>query len=378
MLRKDTLTIFSKKITAITLMMLLCACAYAPGMKMDTSSFENNNANVNQNLNPILKQITSELIIAERLERNSKPAPDVSVFTKKIGPYQLGPGDILAVHVWEYPELSTRAMLSVSVVSVMAEDQTITPGFVVDQNGYMHFSYVGALKVEGLTTTEVKDLLEKKLSRYIKKPRMSVRLHAYRNQRLYVEGEVKTPGTQTMNDVPTNLLEAINRAGGFLQTADQSLVRITRQGKTYPISMPDLVKSGINPSTMILESGDLIRVLSREESRVFVLGEVTVPRPVYMRNSSLMLSEALSEVGGVNPYYSNARQIYVIRNAQENNPIVYHLDARSPISLALATDFMLKPRDVIYIDTAPLALWNRLLNLILPSVNTWLNQSKNL
>jgi polysaccharide export outer membrane protein len=91
-----------------------------------------------------------------------------------------------------------------------------------------------------------------------------------------------------------------------------------------------------------------------------------------------MLSEALSEVGGVNPYYSNARQIFVIRNAQANNPIVYHLDAKSPISLALANTFMLKPRDVIYIDTAPLALWNRLLNLILPSVNTWLNQSKNL
>lgn len=357
-------------------MMLLCACSYAPGMKMDISSIENNNANVNQNLNPILKQITSELIIAERLERDSKPAPDVSVFTKKSRSYQLGSGDILGVHVWEYPELSTRAMLAVSVVSVAAEDQTITPGFVVDQNGYIHFSYVGALKVDGLTTTEVKDLLETKLSRYIKRPRMSVRLHAYRHQRIYVEGEVKTPGTQTMNDVPTNLLEAINRAGGFLQTADQSLVRITRQEKTYQISMPDLVKSGINPSTMILESGDLIRVLSREESRVFVLGEVTVPRPVYMRNSILMLSEAISEVGGVNPYSSNAGQIYVIRNAQKNNPIVYHLDARSPISLALATDFMLKPRDVIYIDTAPLALWNRLLNLILPSVNTLLNLKK--
>jgi len=378
MLSKEILTIFSKKIIAITLMMSLCACAYAPGMKMDTSSIENNNIKVNQNLNPILKQITSDLIMAERLERDSKPAPDVSVFTKKTGPYQLGVGDIVAVHVWEYPELSTRAMLAVSVISVAAEDQTITPGFVVDQNGYMHFSYVGALKVAGLTTTEAKDLLEKKLARYIKRPKLSVRLHAYRSQRIYVEGEVRIPGTQTLNDVPSSLLEAINRAGGFLQTADQSLVRITRQGKTYPISMPDLVKSGINPASLFLENGDLVRVLSREESRVFVLGEVTVPRPVYMRNSALMLSEALSEVGGVNPYYSNAHQIYVIRNAQANNPIVYHLDARSPISLALASDFMLKPRDVIYIDTAPLALWNRLLNLILPSVNTWLNQSKNL
>lgn len=371
---KDHLYYFIKKVVLCSLLISVASCATAPGMRMDTSDFDKSSKEQKkQNLKPILKPITSQLIQAEKLEAKRKIIPEIKPFLSPDGAYQIGAGDVLAITVWDHPEISTKEMFSVSVVSLLEEDRATTPGFVVDHKGCVQVGYVGSVKVSGLTTSEAGELLMKKLSHYIKRPNVYVRLQGYRSKRVYVEGEVKIPGTLSVDNVSMTLLEAINRAGGFLFTADQNLVHILRQGKSYPISIPQLVNAGINPSSLLLKNGDLVRVLSREESRVFVLGEVTVPRPVYMRNGTLMLSEALSEVGGLNPYYSNAHQVYVIRNASADNPIVYHLDAKSPVSMALATDFMLKPRDVIYIDAAPLAVWNRLLNLILPSANTVIN-----
>jgi polysaccharide biosynthesis/export protein len=374
MLLKEQLSFFIKKVFLYLLLISMVSCATAPGMRMNASDFDiSSKSDKNQNLKPILKPITSQLIVADKLEAKQIITPNIKPFQKKDGMYQIEAGDVLAITVWDHPEISTKEMFSVSVVSLLEEDRATTPGFVVDQMGCIQFAYVGSVKVSGMTTSEARGMLTKKLSRFLKSPKVYVRINAYRSKRVYVEGEVKMPGTLSIDNVPMTLLEAINRAGGFLFTADQNLVRIIRQGKTYPISIPQLVNAGINPSSIFLKNGDLVRVLSREESRVFVLGEVTVPRPVYMRNGALMLSEALSEVGGLNPYYSNAHQVYVIRNASETTPIVYHLDAKSPVSMALATEFMLKPRDVIYIDAAPLAVWNRLLNLILPSANTVIN-----
>ncbi|MEN9705504.1 MAG: hypothetical protein RLZZ393_1383 [Pseudomonadota bacterium] len=70
----------------------------------------------------------------------------------------------------------------------------------------------------------------------------------------------------------------------------------------------------------------------------------------------------------MNSASANAGQIYVIRNeGTEAPPKVFHLDARSPVKLALADGFELRARDVVYVDAAPLAQWNRVVSLLLPT-----------
>jgi polysaccharide export outer membrane protein len=191
-----------------------------------------------------------------------------------------------------------------------------------------------------------------------------------------VEGEVRVPGTQIFTDVPMTLMEAISRAGGITATGDRSFVTLTRNSQTTAIDLMELQDLGVNPNRILLENGDLVTVHSREERKVFVMGEILRPSALLMRNGRLTLNEALGEAGGPNLNTANTSQIYVIRStSQEGAPAIFHLDASAPSALALAETFPLQARDIVYIDPVPLVSWNRVVSLILPSAQV-LNTSR--
>jgi polysaccharide export outer membrane protein len=197
---------------------------------------------------------------------------------------------------------------------------------------------------------------------------VSVRIQSFRSQRAYVEGEVRTPGLQIFTDVPMTLAEALNRAGSITPNGDRSRVVLTRSGSTIPIDLAQLQRFGFDAGGIALRNGDIVNVGNRDDSRVYVMGEILRPSALLMRNGRLSLNEALGDAGGPDLLSSNPGQIYVIRNsAGDTGQEVYHLDAKNPVALALADRFELKPRDVVYIDPVPLVRWNRVVSLILPA-----------
>ena len=115
--------------------------------------------------------------------------------------------------------------------------------------------------------------------------------------------------------------------------------------------------------------GDVVRVHSRDESKVFVSGEVVSPKALTMHNGRLTLNEALGESGGVSPLSGDARQIYVVRKTPERTR-VFQLDARVTGALAMAESFELRPKDVVYVAASPLANWNRHLSMLFPGALT--------
>jgi polysaccharide export outer membrane protein len=100
------------------------------------------------------------------------------------------------------------------------------------------------------------------------------------------------------------------------------------------------------------------------------MGEVNKPATVLtMRNGSLTLSQAISDSGSFDSNTAAARQLFVIRNSTSESPQVYHLDATSPVSMILANQFELQPKDVVYVGQGGLVRFNRVLNLLLPAIN---------
>ncbi len=361
---------------ALAFTLALGACtSIAPGMQFGraksssmtaTSAADDGNAAAA----PEIQLITPRLVKDERAARERRVSEDISVLMQPARPYRIESGDVLQIVVWDHPELSASMLPAVPLgagagAGVAASPMQPSSGFEIDQEGMLDFPYAGKLKVAGLTTSEAHALLTQRLSRYLKQPKLTLRVLNYRSKRVYVDGEVKMPGVQPINDLPMTLTEAINRAGGLNPIADQSRIMVSRDGRTFAINLPQLVQRGVNPSAILLVHGDVVRVPSREENKIFISGEVTSPRALAMRNGRLTLNEALGEAGGINPVTGDARQVYVVRRTQDES-VVYQLDANAPGALAMAEGFELSPKDVVYVAATPLTNWNRTISAMIP------------
>ncbi|HJW57547.1 MAG TPA: polysaccharide biosynthesis/export family protein [Burkholderiaceae bacterium] len=366
---------------ALVMPWLVACSAMSPGMHFDSPSDAGPATSVVGpfafDAKPIMKTITAELVKEEKEQRRSQVSQDISHLLGGPAPYSIQAGDILSIVVWDHPELA-GAVNNVAQTTETNENHgsgAPAAGFVVDHAGVIQFPYAGALKVAGMTEAQARNALAAKLARYIRQPDVTLRVQAYRSKRVYVDGEVKSPGQQPITDIPMTLMEALNRAGGVLPTADQSDITITRAEKSYKVDLLQMMQKGANPSSIMLANGDVVRVGSRDDSKIFVTGEVVQPRAMQMRNGRMTLNEALGEAGGINPQTGDGRQVYVVRNATAKEPIVYHLNARTPAGLAVAQEFELRPQDVVYVDAAPLATWHRVVSLIFPSALTQVVQT---
>lgn len=318
---------------------------------------------------PSIIQITPEVVTAMDQMQPGSVSPELSaLFSDAAAPYTIGPGDVIAITVYDHPELMPSAG---AVISQQVDPAGVStaPGLIVGADGEISYPYIGRVKIAGLNELQASELIANKMAEFIRSPQLTVRIQAFRSKRAYVEGEVRTPGTQIFTDRPMTLLEALNRAGGITTNGDRSNVVLTRSGRSTKIDLSDLQAKGLDANKIILKDGDALEVRNRDERKVYVMGETLRPSALLMRDGRLSLAQALGESGGINLATANPGQIYVIRRDQGGTPSVFHLDAKNPTMLAVADGFKLQSRDVVYIDPVGLARWNRIISLILPSAS---------
>ncbi|AQQ37743.1 MULTISPECIES: polysaccharide biosynthesis/export family protein [Burkholderia] len=353
----------------------LSACAAAPGMRMTGPAALPMSggvagapaAEVQVPMAAIDLDLIRQLRRSEDDERIARNRP----LFERSGAYRLGAGDVLQITVWDHPELV--AALGTQPQGTPGRESDPAQGFAVDADGKIQFPYVGSVEAAGRTVDELRHALAAKLATVFVKPQLTVRVASYRAKQVYVDGEVHRPGVQPINDVPMTLYEAIGRAGGFTGAADQSRVTLVRGSATYPLDLTSMLEHGENPSGILLKNGDVLKIVAREESGAFVMGEVNRPvTAVPQRNGRLSLSDALSQAGSLNATTADATQIYVIRKRGHDAAKVFHLDARSPVAMVLANQFELQPKDVVYVDSNGLVRFSRVLNLLLPAINAGL------
>ncbi len=357
---------FSKQVTTTAAVLALCAGLFGcAGHKMGVMPGISDSVGA-----PPTVPITDDIIREDRLQREKRVNQNIRHLMKADPPpYTIGSGDILSIVVWDHPELTGQGVAAGTSMADTSTPAAPAPGFVVDHDGHVQFPYAGVLTLAGLTEEQARALLTRRLAKYIAQPNVTLRVQAYRSKRVYIDGEVKNAGLHAINDIPMTLMEALNRAGGMLPSADQSRIALDRGDVRYMIDLRALVAKGINPGNIMLAHGDVVRVHSRDESKVFVSGEVVRPMALTMHNGRLTLNEALGESGGISPTTGDARQVYVVRKGIDGTR-VFQLDARSSGALAMAEAFELHPKDLVYVAASPLANWHRNLSMIFPGALT--------
>jgi polysaccharide export outer membrane protein len=121
--------------------------------------------------------------------------------------FQLGPGDIIQVHVFKEPDLSV--------------DVPVRP------DGRISLPLVNELPATGKTALELQNEITKKLSEYVATPVVTVVVKEVNSAQVSVFGEVKNPGMYKLTNRAT-VLDAVALAGGFTEYAKRSKVTVIR------------------------------------------------------------------------------------------------------------------------------------------------------
>lgn len=198
--------------------------------------------------------------------------------------YRIGPKDLLAIKVFEVPELNVELR--------------------VGEDGTIRLPLIGGLPVQGLTVNQIADRLRDTLEkRYVQHASVSVDVREYRSKPISVIGAVREPGNLAVPGRWT-LLEAIAAAGGLRDEHGDTVyvLRRAENGLTDQIAI-DLERLMVEADpdfNLPVYPGDLINVPATVDVTVFCLGEVEHPGALTFKSTErLTLLSAIARAGGL-------------------------------------------------------------------------------
>lgn len=153
--------------------------------------------------------------------------------------YKIGPADVLNIRVWNEQEFSGPV--------------------AVQENGKITLPLVGDLDAGGKTPNQVQDIIAEALKKYVVHPLVTVTVQEVGSKRYYMDGMVNRPGEYQLV-VPTTILEAISKAGGLQEFANQKKIYVLRGDQRIPFNYKDVIRGKNMAQNIQLKPGDHVVV----------------------------------------------------------------------------------------------------------------------
>jgi len=275
--------------------------------------------------------------------------------TKKVDHYILGPGDHLLMRFLEAFSLNINSENQ----NELFENRLFGINkYIIDGNGYLNLPRIGKVYVQGLTITELTNLLDQRFSEFVKEPNIEIEIERYRPISVYIDGEVENTGlyvipgfvvrneddfealdirfqNQSLDFFPRKnnlkdierfpkLFDVIRKAGGITIYSDLSNVEVIRDnplssggGKIKTtINLLDVIDKNDKTQNIRIYDGDRILIKKSSEGitsqvkkaiasnlnpkfiNIVILGRVEKQGKISVSKSS-SLNDAISMAGGL-------------------------------------------------------------------------------
>lgn len=227
----------------------------------------------------------------------------IRVMQEASKPYRIQTNDILSINIKALDQKLVD-MFSISQTSgqtQLSPQSLFFSGYTVDDHGNIRVPVLGELNVLGYTTDDVRQKVEKQLLEdYFKKEAnifVTVRLAGLRYT---INGEIGSPGTNTIYQDRVTIMEAIANSGDIPITGNRKEVQIIRKFphgfETYSI---DLTKeSAMNSPYFYIQPNDyiIIKPLKQKTWGTGVTGVqsvATIMTAISLITTLLVLSKTL-------------------------------------------------------------------------------------
>ena len=171
--------------------------------------------------------------------------------------------------------------------NVNTANNTQQQAYLTAQDGTIDFPILGNIKVAGLSRTELSEMLQNRISEYVKNPIVTIRVL---NFKVSLLGEVTAPGTYHFNGERLSLPAALGLAGDMTIYGRRDNVLVIRDdGRTKKYHYLDLRDSEVlNSEFYYLQQNDVIYV---EPNRAQVQSSsFNRNTAIYVSIASLLLS----------------------------------------------------------------------------------------
>ncbi|ATE64602.1 polysaccharide biosynthesis/export family protein [Rhizorhabdus dicambivorans] len=175
--------------------------------------------------------------LAACTETGGLPLESAAALPASDGVYRVGPGDVLRINTYMETDLSNE--------------------FTVLPNGKLAFPLTGEVDVQGLTTEQIRALLEQRLAGggLVRNARVAVNVVQFRP--FYILGEVAKPGRYPF-EANMTLQSAVAIAGGYTVRANSRQLILHRDGDSTNRRVPIEARS-----QFVVRPGDIITVPKR-------------------------------------------------------------------------------------------------------------------
>ncbi|USH03281.1 SLBB domain-containing protein [Grimontia kaedaensis] len=191
--------------------------------------------------------------------------------------YQVGPGDEIVIQLFGKENNTHRLR--------------------VNREGVVNFPSLGPVQVAGMSFSEVRESLTKRVNEQMIGVRSDISMGEMRSMQIFVMGDAYKPGAYSVSAL-TTISQAIYYSGGFSDSGALRNVQLKRNGKLIrTLDMYDLLLKGDSRNDVRLQPGDTV-FIGPVKNTVTINGEINRPA-VYEVKRGETYADMLQMAGGL-------------------------------------------------------------------------------